>query len=79
MDNLEKKEAQKSPLNFKMLRGLLAIVLGVISLIMSYKVLLAMVFFIVGLILIYVGLHLLELDYVLKTFDTGLEKIKKYL
>lgn len=79
MDNFQKNEMPKSPFNFKMLRGLLAVALGVISLIMSYKVLVAMMFFMIGLILIYVGLHLLELNYLFKTFDSVLEKLKKYM
>jgi len=77
MENKNPLDNKKFGLDF--LKGLIAVTLGVILVILSHKVILWMICFLVGLVLIYAGLVMLGLGKVVGFVDSTIAKIRKLL
>jgi len=78
MDDMGNNNGKKN-FDMRFIKGLAAVTLGVILIIMSYKVILWMVCFMSGLFLIYAGLIWLDLTPAVRSIDQVIEKIKKML
>lgn len=84
MDEMEKnnkKTERKSDSccdlpNMKVVKGLLAVFLGVLCLMLAHKVIVSMMVFIAGLGLVYYGLVMLNMTQVTNFLDKCLEKVK---
>ena len=62
-----------------MLQGLLAFIFGVILIVMSYKIILNMLFFIAGAMFVYYGLVLLKIDNATRFIDSCMQKIRHFI
>jgi hypothetical protein len=84
MDEMEKnnkKAERKSDSccdlpNMKVVKGLLAVFLGVLCLMLAHKVIVSMMVFIAGLGLVYYGLVMLNMTQVTNFLDMCLAKVK---
>ena len=63
--------------NLNMVLGILAIIAGVVFVVLAYKILLSILFFIFGISLIYYGLNALKLSQVTVYIDMVVERIKR--
>ena len=70
-------ENKKFGINF--IKGVVAITLGVILIILSHKVILWMICFLAGLLLVYAGMVMLGLERIVGIVDAVIAKIKKLL
>ncbi|MCB9492655.1 MAG: hypothetical protein H6679_00095 [Epsilonproteobacteria bacterium] len=65
--------------NTSMLQGLLAFIFGVILIVMSYKIILNMLFFIAGSMFVYYGLVLLKIDNATHFIDSCMQKLRSFI
>jgi len=65
--------------DIRFIKGLIAITLGVILIVLSHKVILWMICFVGGLLLVYAGLVMLELSHAVNAVDSVIARIKKLL
>lgn len=84
MDEMEKKNQKTESKsdsccdlpNMQVIKGLIAVFLGVLCLMLAHKVIVSMMVFIAGLVLVYYGLVMLKMTQVTNFLDKCLEKIK---
>lgn len=75
-NNNEGNGDSKMP-NMNVVKGLLAIIFGVMFMVFAYKIILNIIFFVAGLMLIYYGLLILNMKHVLDYVDQLVNKIKR--
>jgi sulfite exporter TauE/SafE len=67
------------PCNSDAIKGIVALVIGVILIALAYKVILQVLFFFSGLFLVYYGLSMLKMEQVRVSIDNILHSIKEHL
>lgn len=67
------------PCNSDVIKGIVALVIGVILIALAYTVILKILFFFTGLFLVYYGLAMLKMEQVRVTIDKALQSIKEHL
>lgn len=82
MDKAGKKETccsgGKCNANFCVIKGIAAIVVGVMFILMAHKVIVNLILFVVGSVLVYYGLMKLNVEKINSNIATLIEKIKKF-
>ncbi len=68
-----------SSCNTDVIKGIVALVIGVILIALAYKVILQILFFFCGLFLVYYGLTMLKMEQVRVAIDNTLQTIKQHL
>lgn len=71
---VDKQEMNKP--NFEVIKGLLAVIFGVIFVVLSYNVILGVLSLLVGLILLYYGFDELKITWVTKSIDEIIRKFR---
>lgn len=67
------------PCNSDTIKGIAALVIGVILIALAYDVIFKILFFFSGLFLVYYGLAMLKMEQVRITIDNALQVIKQHL
>lgn len=67
------------PCNSETIKGIVALIIGVILIALAYKVILQIMFFFCGLFLVYYGLAMLKMEQIRVAIDTSLQTIKQHL
>jgi threonine/homoserine/homoserine lactone efflux protein len=65
--------------NAEVIKGIVALVIGVILIALAYKVILQILFFFCGLFLVYYGLAMLKMEQVRVAIDSSLQTIKQHM
>jgi len=65
--------------NMKMIKGLLAVIFGIICIMLAYKVVVSILFFILGFGLVYYGLTMLGMQQATNFIEDTLRKLRKLL
>ena len=65
--------------NTDVIKGIVALVIGVILIALAYGIILQILFFFCGLFLVYYGLAMLKMEQVRIAIDTSLQTIKQHL
>ena len=67
------------PCNSDSIKGIVALIIGVILIALAYKVILHILFFFCGLFLVYYGLAMLKMEQVRVSIDGFLQTLKEHL
>ena len=75
--NASKEKKEQNMPNMSALKGLLAIIFGIIGIVLAYKIIISVMLFFAGFILLYYGIGVLKLTAVTKSIDDIIQKIRK--
>lgn len=61
--------------NQEMIKGIVALSVGIICIALAYKIILHAILFMIGLVLVYYGLSMLKMDHITSWVDGAMKKI----
>lgn len=61
--------------NQEMIKGIVALSVGVVCIALAYKIILYAILFMVGLVLVYYGLSMLKIDQITNWVDSAMKKL----